>query len=98
MVTSSGCSVNGTSRSVHMAGEPDSRDEIKHKQGKKSAAPGAMIVGFSPWIQLYDATYFTLSMGKSFGAAGRAGAGIVLMTLVVSRPSLRSGSVGELGA
>jgi hypothetical protein len=32
---------------------------------------------------LYDATYFTLLMGKSSGAVGRAGAGIVSMILVV---------------
>ena len=57
-----------------------------------------MIVGFSALIQLYDATYFTLSMGKFSGGVRRAGAGIVSMILVVSRPSLRSGSGGESGA
>jgi hypothetical protein len=54
--------------------------------------PGTAIVGLSSSIQLYDATYFTFSMGKSSWALGRVGWAIVSMTLVMSKPSLMSAS------
>ena len=49
--------------------------------------PGTIIVEFSVLTQLYDATYFTFSIGTVSGAVGCAGARIVSI-LDVSKPSL----------
>src|SRR5882757_512138 len=73
-------------------------DMKRKRKNQTCTAPGTTIVGFSASIQLYDATYSTLSMGNISGAARRAGADIVLMILDVSRPSLMSGPGGESGA